>query len=1102
MGQYTIATVAGGALPTTPVPAVQATLPAASGLAVDGAGNVYFSLASQNAVFKIDKSGSLTRMAGAAESAGVSRDVVPATATAAAAAELDSPQGLAVDAAGNLYIAETGANRVRKVSTNGAISTVAGGVGAGYSGDGSPALAAQLNGPTGLALDATGRLYIADSGNYRIRVVSPAGIITTVAGTGMAGYPTNGAANSSNLGFVDSIATDSQGNLYIADRMHGAVLGVTPGGALAAVAGQSESFGYSGDKGPATAALLNSPSGVAVDSAGNLYIADSGNNVIRKVAPNGTITTIAGNGAAGYSGDNGLASNAALAVWGISVDSTGYLYLYGGDSHIRRFAAGETITTIAGGGLVAGSGLATKATLQFPQGVAVDSAGSLYLADAGNNVVRKRTPDGTLTIVAGNGTAGYVGDGAAATSAELNNPDGVAIDSAGNLYIADSGNNVVRKVASGGNISTFAGGGSGGCSYYGSATGAQLSSPAGLAVDSSGNLYIADSGNGCIRKVTKATGLLSNVAGGYTTRDFYLNDKTSGLTTDLYFPQGVAVDQAGNLYIADTGNSCVRKVTPFGAVFIVAGNGGIGYSGDGGPASSAELGAPWGVAVDSSGSVYIADTANQRVRKVSPGGAIATIAGTGTPGYTGDRRGAACAELNSPWSLAVDPSGIIYFSDWGNGVVRALAPEGRLAERFTDGCGAHEPEPLVHASIPNFRPAIAVQPHPDSTSALAGGAYTLGPDFDFSYLSLLKPNLPFVQLIERYLNLASSLASMAETMRGTAGSALLADRSQVLQYVNNSAWGWMMTNPQANLPLTMNYLTASGHSIPFYDTFAPSATGDVFTAADLTALTQFLNIMSPELLQYAQVIVNGPVVQMLDAASNTSGPSEPEISIYGVGDVYDEALSHEIGATVFFEGFSGPLGQEWGALWNQSAANPVWDTVDCYSIYPPRPMPASQPTPWGFTSEGEDFATVFSNWGGDSGTPRVNPSQSSSIMEEAVYRAQQGYPILLEKTLLVASLFTDPTTLQLSLYHYASYRWSCCTSPIQRTFGTVKTSAASLMVGDYTFTIQNGLLTGVTSPASQATVASGQTVNIPALNYTFPTPVPIPAFAASRWGMN
>jgi sugar lactone lactonase YvrE len=412
MAQYTIATVAGGALPATPEPAAQATLPPANGLTVDGAGNVYLSLASQNLVLKIDKSGALTRVAGAAESTGVSRDVAAATAV-----ELDSPQGLAADAAGNLYIAETGGNRVRKVSTNGTVSTVAGGMGAGYSGDGGPAPAAQLNGPTGLALDATGRLYIADSGNYRIRVVSPAGTITTVAGTGKAGQSSNGAATSSNFGFVDSIATDSQGNLYIADRMNGVVRRVSTGGALAVVAGSGYSFGYSGDGGPATAALLNSPSGVAVDSAGNLYIADSGNNVIRKVTPSGTITTVAGNGKPGYSGDNGPATAAALAVWGISVDSAGNLYLYGGDNHIRRIAAGGTIATIAGGGLAAGSGLATKTTLQFPQGVAVDSAGSLYLADAGNNVVRKRTSDGTLTTVAGNGTAGYTGDGGAATNA-------------------------------------------------------------------------------------------------------------------------------------------------------------------------------------------------------------------------------------------------------------------------------------------------------------------------------------------------------------------------------------------------------------------------------------------------------------------------------------------------------------------------------------------------------------------------------------------------------------------------------------------------------------------------------------------------------------
>ena len=768
------------------------------------------------------------------------------------------------------------------------------------------------------------------------------------------------------------------------------------------------------------------------------------------------------------------------------------------------------------------SALANQATLQFPQAVAIDSSSNIYIADGGENVIRKLTRGGAfsavaingihgevavvsepnsgiLTTVAGNGTPGYSGDGGAATNAQLNNPDGLAIDSAGTLYIADSGNNVVRKVTSSGTISTFAGGGTGGCGYSGPATDAQLVSPAGLAIDSSGNLYIADSGNGCIRKLSIATGVISTVAGGSNSGDFYLSDQTNALAVDLYFPQGVTVDQAGNLYIADTGNSCIRKVTPYGTASVVAGNGQISYSGDGGQASSAALGTPYAIGVDGSGGLYITDTMNQRVRKVSADGTITTIAGNGTPGYAGDGREATCAELNNPWSLAVDPSGSIYFSDWANGAVRYLRG-GTL--RIGGDCAAPPRFPPPHRA-PNLEsnsPSMPPQsPVARSTSALAGGSYTPGYDPDFSYLSLLQPNLPFVQLIQRYLNLASSLAAMAETMRGAAGSSLLADRSQVIQYVKNNAWGWMMTNPEANIPLTLNYVTASGHAIPFYETFAPSATAQVFTAADLAALTQFLNIMSPELLQYAQVIVNGPIPQMVPGAAAITGGSE--ISINAVRDVYDESLTHEIGVTVFFNGFSGMLGQEWGALWNGSAANPAWDTVYMYSIYPPLPPSTSLPLPPGATSEGEDFASVFSNWGGDSGTPRINPSQSSSIMEEAVRRAQQGYPILLEKTLLVAALFTDPTTMLLSLYYYPGYI-SPDLQPIQRTFSSLKTSPTSLTIGDYTFAIQNGLLTGVTSPASQATVASGQTVSIPALNYTFPTPVPIPAYAASRWGMN
>jgi sugar lactone lactonase YvrE len=1141
MAQYTVTTVAGGEVQSTPVPAVQATLGAANGFAVDGAGNLYFSVAAQNSVFKIDKSGTLTTVTASEGPVRLGFRAAPG------AGDLDSPRGLAVDASGDLYIAESGANRVRKVSANGAVSIVAGSAGAGYSGDGGPAVHAQLSQPTGLALDAAGNLYIADSGNYRIRKVSLNGIISTAAGTGVAGPFSNGAATSSNIGFVDSIAADSKGNLYIADRMAGAVLRVSPRGTLAAVAGQ-ESFGYSGDGGPATAALLNSPSGVAVNGAGSLYIADSGNNVIREVSPSGIISTAAGSGQPGYSGDGGAATSAALTVWGISVDGAGNLYLYGGDSHIRQIGPGGGITTIAGGGLPAGSASATQTTLQFPQGLVIDSSGGLYIADAGDNVIRRLAPDGTFATVAGNGSPGYAGDGGPATSAQLNNPDGLAVDAKGNLYIADSGNNVVRKVTPAGTITTFAGGGTGPCSYVGSATGAQLVSPAGLAVDSSGNLYIADSGNNCIRKVLAASGAILNVAGGSTTGDFYLSDQSTALGTDLYFPQGIAVDGAGNLYIADTGNSCVRKVTPAGAVSILAGNGIFGYSGDGGPASSASLGAPWAVAVDNSGSVYIADTANQRVRQVSPDGAIATIAGTGTPGYTGDGLGATCAELSNPWSVAAGPSGVIYVSDWGNGVVRALAPEGpapatesgRLGRPIgvAASCGTllPMPRPLMSwtSDLPLSQAELAMTSAPDPgsassgsppapgfahtlrtphpASALAGGVYTPGPDLDFSYVPLLQPSLPFVQLIQRYLNLASSLTSMAETMRGADGSSLLAKRSQVLEYVAggapSNAWWWMMTNPQANIPLTMNYTTPLGHAIPFYDTFSQSAAAQVFTPADLTALTQYLDIVPPELLQYIQFIVNGPVFQMF--ATYSSYTEGWEISIEAVGEVYNAQLLHEIGWTLVNAMGNGlyaaPLFTQWGGLWSQSAANPAWDTVNMNSSYPPRPMPANEPMPFGFIDEGEDFCSVLSDWGGDSGTPRVNPSKSSSIIEEAVYRAQQGYTILLQKTLLVASLFTDPSTLQLSRYYYAGYlspfQAFSMAQPIQRTLSAVLVSPTSLTVGDYTFTIQSGLLTGVTSPASQATVASGQVVSIPALNYTFPTPVPIPAFAASRWGMH
>jgi uncharacterized protein (TIGR03437 family) len=324
------------------------------------------------------------------------------------------------------------------------IYTMAGNGTQGFSGDGGPATGAQLNIPRGVALDAAGSLYIADASNSRVRKVSN-GVISTVAGNGGPGFSgDNYPATSTELYAPSGVAVDSAGNLYIADTSNFRIREVS-NGVITTVAGNGTQ-GFNGDNGPATSAQLYDACGVAIDSVGNLYIADGNGNRVRKVS-NGVITTVAGNGVAGFSGDNGPATSAQLAgPWGVAVDSAGNLYIADGNNNRIREVSNGVITTIAGSGVAGFSGdngPATNARLAGPMGVAVDSAGSLYIADTNNDLIRK-VSNGVITTVAGNGVAGFSGDNGPATSAELSSPVSVAVDSTSDLYIADTFNNRIR----------------------------------------------------------------------------------------------------------------------------------------------------------------------------------------------------------------------------------------------------------------------------------------------------------------------------------------------------------------------------------------------------------------------------------------------------------------------------------------------------------------------------------------------------------------------------------------------------------------------------------------------------------------------------------
>ncbi len=700
-------------------------------------------------------------------------------------------------------------------------------------GDGCPAGDATLIEPSGIAFDPAGNLYTADLGNQRIRKVSAArGIITTVAGNGTQAYGgNNGPATTDNLPAIDavlddpvSVAADSTGNLYIADFANNRIRKVSAATGIITTVVGTGAQGYSGDNGPATSATLSSPSGVAVDSAGNLYIADSGNNVVRKVnAATGIITTAAGNGARGYSGDGGPATSAGLGgPGGLAVDSAGNLYIsIPANFSIRKVsAAAGIITTVAGYGTQGYSGdngPATNAELSYPAGIALDSAGNLYIADYGNNVIRMMSgATGVITTVVGSGTGNACqgahhpgassGDGGPANQAALNCPAFVAVDSVGSLYIEDNYQSIRKVFAptapvsfpetatgstsasqnvllainspliissisvpqSQGGVQEFTVGSVAGCvadgvttnaagsictvpvsfqpgypglrraplvmqtsagsfqfglegigqgpqpallpgivttvagngvqGYSGGngpatsgdngpATAAQLDDPGDVAVDSAGNLYIADFVH--VWKVT-ATGVITTIAG--TSNSGYSGDNGPAASAEISGPTGIGLDSAGNLYIGDQGNQRVRRVSAAtGIITTVAGTGTPGYSGDNGPATSAELDDPTSISVDSGDNLYILDRGNYRIRKVSAAtGVITTVAGTGTQGYSGDNGPATSAGLDDPAAIAVDSTGNLFIADgYGDRVRRVDAVTGVITTVAGNGIAGY-----------------------------------------------------------------------------------------------------------------------------------------------------------------------------------------------------------------------------------------------------------------------------------------------------------------------------------------------------------------------------------------------------------------------------